>query len=120
MGNPTYITVVTSTGSSPWWITNWQGLAPFNIGLAIRANSTSWQIDVTMDDPTGVFPSSAGPTVFQSSQCAGSGSSVVGIALASGSSGNFVGSITMPIAALRLTNNSTQAATMTVLQSGIG
>lgn len=96
------------------------GVSPFNIGLAVRTNaqSSNWQIDITMDDPFGTFPSSAGPTVFQSSQVGGSGSSVSGVALSAGSS-NSIGSITTPIAALRLTNTSTSGtATLTVLQSG--
>jgi hypothetical protein len=84
-----------------------------NIGFGVRTNglSSSWQIDVTMDDPTGTFPSSAGPTVFQSSQVGG----------ISGGSSNAVGSITTPIAAWRVTNNSTGGTvTVTALQAGIG
>jgi hypothetical protein len=50
-----------------------------------------------MDDVTNTFPSSAGPTVFQSSQVGG----------ISGGSSNAVGSITVPIAAWRLTVTST-------------
>jgi hypothetical protein len=89
------------------------GVSPFNIALAVRTNSTNWQVDVTLDDPFGTFPSSAGPTLFLSSQ--------VGT-LASGSTAGGIGAITTPIAGLRLTMNSTtgtaSTATLTVLQSG--
>jgi hypothetical protein len=84
-----------------------------NIGLAVRVASLSsqWQIDVIMDDVTNTYPSSAGPTVFQSSQVGGPATS----------SQNGIGAITQPIAALRLTNNSTGGtATLTILQAGIG
>lgn len=110
---PRYITV-SSSGSSPWQLVNWHTV-PINIGLTTRVSglSSQVQIDITMDDPTGTYPSSAGPTVFLSSQCAGGG-----IAL---SSVGGIGVITQPIAALRLTNNSTGgAATLTILQAGIG
>lgn len=116
MANPAYITV-SSAGSSPWYSINYHGYPPVNIGLAVRAGSTNWQIDVTMDDPFGdaggIFNSSAGPTVFQSSQTNGTALS---------GSGNSIGCILQPIAALRLTVNSTTSgvATLTVLQAGIG
>lgn len=108
---PQYVTV-TSSGSSPWQLVNWHA-TPINLGVAVRVASLSstWQIDVTMDDPTGTYPSSAGPTIFQSSQVGGP----------AGSSTNAIGSISQPIAAWRLTNNSTGGtATATVVQSGIG
>lgn len=111
---PRYVTL-SSSGSSPWQLLNWHGTLPFSVGLATRVASLSsqYQIDVTMDDPTNTYPSSAGPTVFLSSQAAGGG-----IAL---SSVGGIGAITQPIAALRLTNNSTGGAvTLTILQAGIG
>jgi hypothetical protein len=73
-------------------------------------------VDITMDDPTGVYPSSAGPTVFQSSQA---GSSQNGVIV--GGSSNAIGNILMPIAAWRVTNNSTGGTvTVTALQAGVG
>lgn len=123
MGNPTYITL-TSSGSSPWWSTNWRGVSDFNIGLAVNASTSvtgNWQIDVTMDDPFGVFPSTIGssaPLVFQSSQIAGGSTAVAGFGPA-GSSVSTIGNITAPIQALRLTTASTGGVTtLTVLQSG--
>lgn len=110
---PIYVTV-TSTGSSPWKLTNWHA-GTFNISFAARVASLSsqFQLDITFDDPTSVYPSSAGPTIFLSSQAAGGG-----IAL---SSVNAIGVITQPIAAWRVTNNSTGGTvTVTALQSGIG
>jgi hypothetical protein len=108
---PRYVTL-SSQGSSPWSLVNWH-TTPINIGFGVRTSalSSTWQIDVTMDDPTGVFPSSAGPTIFQSSQ----------VGTIAGGSSNAVGAILQPIAAWRLTNNSTGGvATVTVLQAGIG
>jgi hypothetical protein len=112
VGNPTYITVVTtqSSLSSPWFSVNWQA-NPINIGLAVISGSTNWRVDVTMDDPFGTFPSSAGPTVFTSTALGGG--------IAAGSTAGGIGSITTPIAALRLTVVSSGTATMTVLQSGM-
>jgi hypothetical protein len=110
---PIYVSV-TSSGSSPWKLTNWHVTAPMNIGFGVRTSalSSTWQIDVTMDDPTGTYPSSAGPTVFQSSQTTN------GIA---GGSSNAIGAITTPIAAWRVTNNSSAGTvTATALQVGIG
>jgi hypothetical protein len=109
---PRYVTV-SSSGSSPWQIVNWHS-TPINIGFAslVSGLSSQYQIDVTLDDPSGVYPSSAGPTVFLSSQAAGGG-----IAL---SSVGGLGVITQPIAAWRLTNNSTGGSvTVTALQAGI-
>jgi len=110
---PRYVTV-SSSGSSPWQLVNWHAV-PINIGFASRAASLSsqYQIDITLDDPTGTYPSSAGPTVFLSSQAAGGG-----IAL---SSLGGIGVITQPIAAWRITNHSTGGSvTVTALQAGIG
>lgn len=114
MGNPTYITVATtqSSLSSPWFSVNWQA-NPINIGLAVISGSTNWRVDVTMDDPFGTFPSSAGPTVFSSTGTNGGG-------ITPGSTAGGFGAILQPIAALRLTVVSSGTATLTVLQSGIG
>lgn len=108
---PRYLTV-SSSGSSPWQLVNWHA-TPINVGFAVRVASLSstWQLDITLDDPTGVYPSSAGPTIFQSSQ----------VGTISGSSVNAIGAITQPIAAWRLTNNSSGGSvTVTALQAGIG
>jgi hypothetical protein len=81
-------------------------------GIRVSALSSTYQIDVTVDDPTGVYPSSAGPTIFASS-------AVGGPVIASS---NQIGSIsTCPIAAWRVTNNSTGGnVTATALQAGVG
>jgi hypothetical protein len=112
---PIYVTQTStgSTGSSPWKLTNWHSDGLMNIGFGVRTSalSSNWQIDITMDDPTNTYPSSAGPTVFQSSQVGG----------ISGGSSNAVGSIATPIAAWRVTNTSTSGTvTVTALQAGIG
>ncbi len=109
---PRYVTL-SASGSSPWQLVGWMA-TPINIGFATRVSglSSQYQIDITLDDVTGTYPSSAGPTVFLSSQAAGGG-----IAL---SSVGAIGVVTQPIAAWRLTNNSTGGSvTVTALQAGI-
>jgi hypothetical protein len=94
---------------SPWQLANWH-CTPINIGFAVKTSalSSSWQIDVTLDDPTGTYPSSAGPTIFQSPQ----------VGTINGGSSNTVGAILQPIAAWRVTNNSTGGTvTVTALQA---
>lgn len=109
---PIYVTQ-SSTGSSPWKLINWH-VTPINLGITVvSAGSTGWQIDVTMADPTGTYLSTAGVTVF-------SASGVGGPAPAT-STNAFIGAVLQPIAAWRLTNNSTTGAvTATVVQAGIG
>jgi hypothetical protein len=104
---------LSSSGSSQWKLTNWQGDPPMQIGFQITAASLSstYQIDVTLQDPSSTFSSST-LSVLQASQVGGpSASSISG-----------VGSIsTCPIAAWRLTNNSTGGSVQaTALQAGIG
>lgn len=109
---PVYI-VRTSTGSSPWKQTNWHCTGPMNIGVSIASNSTStFQLDYTVDDPTGAYPNptlgSSGVTVYSTT---------------SGSSSTYA-SFSVPVAAIRLTMNVLSSAggnvTATILQAGIG
>jgi hypothetical protein len=110
---PIYITQ-SSSGSSPWKQTNWQCTGLMNIGVSVVGNSTStWQLDYTVDDPTGSFPNptlgASAPTVFSSM---------------SGSSTATYGSFLTPVAAIRLTVNALSSiggkVTATILQAGIG
>jgi len=109
---PIYVTL-SSSGSSPWKLTNWHGYPPMSIGFAVTVASLSsrWQIDIMLADPTSVYPSTVS-TVFQASQVGGP----------AGSSINGIGAIsTVPIAAWRLTNNSTSGSVhVAALESGIG
>ena len=84
-----------------------------NIGASVAGNSTStWQIDYTVDDPTGAYPNptlgTSSPTVFSSFN---------------GSSSAYA-AFTTPVAAIRLTVNALSSAggrvTATMLQAGIG
>lgn len=110
---PVYITQ-NSSGSSPWKLMNWHGASPMNIGVSVVGNSTStWQIDYTVDDPTGSYPNptlgTSGVTVFSTT---------------SGSSTATYATFSTPVAAIRLTMNVLSSAgglvTATILQSGIG
>ena len=84
-----------------------------NIGVSVVGNSSStWQIDYTVDDPTGNYPN---PTL---------GSAVTVFSTTSGSSAATYASFTTPVAAIRLTLNVLSSAggkvTATILQAGIG
>jgi hypothetical protein len=85
-----------------------------NIGISVVGNSTStWQIDYTVDDPTGIYPN---PTL---------GSSGVTVcSTTSGSSTATYATFSTPVAAIRLTVNALSSAggsvTATILQAGIG
>jgi len=110
---PRYVTQ-TSSGSSPWQLTNWYGTNTFQISFSGRTTglSSNWQLDVTLDDPSNVFPSSAGTVTVLTSTAFG------GPAPASS---NASGSIIVPIAAWRLTVSSTGGTvTVTALQNGVG
>lgn len=107
---------LTSSGSTPWQIPNWNGLAPFNIAVTLQATTISsfYQLDWTLGDPTGVYPTPP-LTVYQTSQLPGSST------ITSTQSGTQIGVITTPVGAFRLTSGSTTInATLTWLQSGIG
>ncbi|NPU12041.1 hypothetical protein HL666_14815 [Bradyrhizobium sp. 83002] len=108
---PNYVTAA-SGNISPWRLVNWH-TTPINIGFGILVSglSSQYTLQVTFDDPTNVYPSSAGPTVF-------SASAVSAIVT---SSMNQAGVITQPIAAWRINNTSTAGVvTATALQAGIG
>src|SRR5579862_3485462 len=109
---PVYLSL-SSSGSSPWKLTNWHCTGPMNIGVAVACNSTStWQVDYAVDDVTGTYPNptlgASAPTVFSSFN---------------GSSSAYA-AFTTPVAAIRLTLNALSSVggkvTATILQAGIG
>src|SRR5215471_21225473 len=60
-----YVTL-SSSGSSPWKLANWNA-TPQQISFAVLSTGgSSWSIDVIYEDPTGVYPSprSSAPTPF--------------------------------------------------------
>jgi hypothetical protein len=110
---PIYLTQ-SSSGSSPWKLTNWNCTGPMNIGVSVVGNSTStWQLDYTVDDPTGAYPN---PTL--------GASGVTAFSTTSGSSTPIYAAFTTPVAAIRLSMNALSSAggkvTATILQAGIG
>jgi hypothetical protein len=101
-----------SSGSTPWKLTNWWNDPPQQIGFQVTATglSSNWQIDCTLSDPSSTFPSST-ITVIQASQIGGPAASSV----------SGIGSIsTCPIAAWRVTLNSSTGSVQVVgLQQGV-
>lgn len=106
-------TTLSSTGTTPWKLTNWQ-TTPQQIAFqVISTGGSSWSISGTLEDPTGVYPNpySSAPTAFT---------------IFTGSSNIFVGLGTsgVPIAAHQFTLNTQSSAgakvTFVTLQSGIG
>lgn len=112
---PIYVTL-TSSGSSPWKLANWHCTGPQQFGFAyLSTGGGNWQIDVTLEDVTRVYPNpnSTSPTAFQL------------ITASSTTAANQVTGLTsFAIAAWRLTVNTPSSAgavsTLIGLQAGIG
>lgn len=112
---PLYVTISSSTTGSPstWKIANWQA-TPFNATFAVIANSSStFNIDLTYEDPTGVYPNpnSSSPTAFS--------------LISSGSTSQVVSASSLgPFAGYRYTVNTISSVGGKVqfiyLQAGIG
>lgn len=114
---PIYVTL-SSSGSSPWKLANWHATGPQQFGFAVLSTGgSSWTIDVTLEDPTRVFPNpnSSTPTAFV---FATGGSSVAAAA------NQLTGFSSFSIAAYRLTLNVQSSAgavvTLATVQAGIG
>lgn len=111
-------TTLTSTGSSPWRVPNWH-CAPQEISFAvISSGGSSYFISVTLEDPSGTYPSpvSSAPTPF--TLFTGSSNALFSL-------GSSVGApLTEPIAGYRFTLNSISSVgapvTLVTMQSGIG
>jgi hypothetical protein len=116
---PIYVTL-SSTGSSPWKLANWNA-TPQEISFAvISTGGSSYFISATLEDPSGTYPSpnSSAPTGFTIF----SGSSNALFSLGS----SATPAITEPIAAYQVTLNALSTLggatkiTVVSLQSGIG
>jgi hypothetical protein len=114
---PIYVTL-SSTGSSVWKMANWH-VAPQEISFAvISTGGSSYFISVTLEDPSGTYPSpnSSSPTGF--TIFTGSSNALISL----GSSVTFP--VTEPIAGYQFTLNTQSSAGAKVnfiaLQSGIG
>lgn len=110
---PSYVTV-TSSGSSPWKLTNWHATGPQQFGFAVLSTgASSGTIDVCLEDPTGVYPSpvSSAPTAFVFATWGAAATALTGFS-------------SFSIAAYRLTVNSLSSVgakvTLATVQSGIG
>jgi hypothetical protein len=109
---PIYVTL-SSSGSSPWKLTNWH-CTPQQISFAVLSTGgSSWAISFTFEDPSGAYPSpnSSAPT---------------GFTLLAGSSNQFItiGASIAPIAGYQFSLNAPSSAgakvTLVELQAGIG
>lgn len=112
---PHYLTL-TSSGSSPWQITNWQVIGPQQFGFQVNSTGGSnFQIDGTLEDPTGVYPNpnSTSPTAF-----------TIATASSTAAAPFVTGLSTLTIAAYRLTLNAPSSTlakvTLVSMQAGIG
>ncbi|SRR5713226_1855117 len=111
---PVYITG-SSVGSSPWKLANWQsnGLQQFGFAVLTSTGGSSGTIDVTLEDPTLVYPNpnSSTPTAFAFATWGASNTFLTGFS-------------SFSIAAYRLTISTLSSAgakvTLVTLQSGIG
>ncbi len=125
---PHYVSIPSSfLNSSPWQVMD-AFRDPPSVTIAIQSSGANWQVDVAVDDPTGVFPNptlnssvahapgqsfAANVTTFPSTAFAGGG--------VPPGAGNAVGVITQAISAIRLTTTSSTPGgpvTMTWLQPG--
>lgn len=113
-----------SVGGTPWHLTNWHITPAQHCGtlnFSSTANGVTARYDITLDDPTGVYPNpnNTVPFVFNST-------SPVGTFASSNSMGGICvdGNTIQPMAAWRLTitSSSSGAGTVygTVLEAGIG
>ena len=111
-----YITL-SSSGSSPWKVPNWHA-TPQQLSFAVLSTGgSSWSIDVTFEDPSGVYPSprSSAPTAFtvltgSSNQFMGTGpGSTSGLSVIAGYRFNF-----------NAPSSVGASATLVVNQAGIG
>ena len=115
---PVY-TTMTATGSSPWKPTNWHA-TPMEISFQVISAGSSYSIAVTLEDPSGTYPSpnSSAPTGFTIF----SGSSNALFSLGS----SATPALTEPIAAYQVTLNALSTLggatkiTVVSMQSGIG
>jgi hypothetical protein len=112
-------TSLSSVGTSPWKPVNWHS-APQELTFQIISAGSSYTLSVTLEDPTGVYPSpnSSAPTAFQI--FAGSSNAIFSL----GSS--ITAPLTEPIAAYQVALNALSTLggatkiTLVTLQSGIG
>jgi hypothetical protein len=112
---PTYLTL-SSSGSSPWKLANWHATSVQQFGFQVNSTGGSnFQIDATLEDPTGTYPNpnSSTPTTF-----------TLATASSTAATPFTVGVSSIAIAAWRLTLNAPSSAgakvTLVGLQVGIG
>lgn len=114
---PIYVTL-SSTGSSPWKLANWQ-CTPQEISFSVLSTGgSSYFISATLEDPSGSFPSpvSSAPTPFTTFTGSSNALFSIGSSVTPG--------LTEPIAAYQFTLNTQSSVgakvTFVALQSGIG
>jgi hypothetical protein len=112
---PIYVTM-TSSGSSPFKLGNWNAMSVMQFGFQVNSTGGSnFQIDATLEDPTLSYPNpnSSTPTTF-----------TLATASSTAATPFVVGISSIAIAAWRLTVNTPSSAgakvTLIALQSGVG
>jgi hypothetical protein len=116
-GGLTGVTAGTNTtGSSPWWVTNWTGFAPMNVAVGVENIGTAtWTIEHTYDDPNLLEDGLLFPTVWADPTLVAQIATKDGL-VAAGTAG-----ITAPIKACRLTiTTGTGQLRCRFLEAGVG
>jgi hypothetical protein len=116
---PRYLTLTSTAAPSPWQLTNWH-CTPQELSFQVISAGSSYNIQVTLEDPTGTYPNpnSSSPTAF--TVFTGSSNAIFGL----GSSATVP--LTEPIAAFRFTLTALStlggatSVTFVSMQSGIG
>ena len=107
---------------------------PMHVGLSVVSTGVAWAINVTMDDPTGRYPNPVLNPGYPTALTAGSSGAIVnsfaasqvggwaivssaqtGVSISSGT-GNAIGGIGQPVAAIQFIGSS--QTVLTILQAG--
>jgi|SRR5262245_5284494 len=114
------VTVGTNgVGSTPWWMTDTDGVIPMNFGIGVTVSGTiNYDVEYTYDDPNEPF---SGPVVVVDQYGRSiRGVTVWDIAAFTAQTGNKDGSVLSPVKAFRLTVNSgTGEARMIITPAGL-
>jgi hypothetical protein len=63
---PIYVTLSSTAAAAPWRLSNWHTTPQEASFAVLSSGNSSWAINLTYEDPTGVYPNprSSTPTAF--------------------------------------------------------